>query len=829
MKNKITFLLLLFALLFQHEVTAQDGSNDPTFNPIDTGYANGTDGPISSVIVLPDGKVVIAGLFLRYKGEARHNIARINANESLDLTFNPGSGANGDISYCVLQPNGKIIIAGDFTQYNEQPRNRVARINQDGSLDETFNPGSGANASVNVIALQADGKIILGGDFTNFNGISSSGLLRLQSDGTLDDSFLLPAINNDVSALAIQADGKVLAGGSFTVVDGLPASNVARFNADGTRDNTFAIINSNILSINALAINAQGKIFIGGSFEQINGQTIRGIVCVNENGTINTNFNVGTGFNGWVSALTFQSDGKLIVGGSSGRYNDMPNLISVFRLNIDASLDDTFLNANADRMAYCIKLKPDGKIIIGGGFLSYNNIAENFITCRNPDGSKETFFNIGAGTGADHSIDAILVEPDNKIIVGGAFNNYNGVLRNRIAKLNEDGTLDTSFATGSGFNSTVTFLGRQADGKILVSGNFDSYSDVAVKKMVRLNIDGTLDTSFNLNLPFYEPYLGIREAVIQADGKIVLSGNFVTLNGGSLDLSTICRINANGTYDPGFSTKATDRGIVKMVTLPQNKTLLALGGSFGNSDTYFMLRLNANGTRDTSFTSLPLSYVNSVIDIVQQSDGKIIVTGIVYGQSVVYKMLRLNSDGTLDVDYPIVTLPNRISKLAIQNDDKVIAFGGFGDSDVNIQNNITRLALDGSIDESFNCGTGVIGVNAVAFQSSGKMLLTGSFTSYNETGRNRIARIHANNSLSVEDFIKKDVIAVYKQNDLVVINSFKEIARVVVYDLTGRLVAQKENIGEVSASVDKISSKSSILLIRVQHADGSIVNKKIYF
>ena len=109
MKNRITLLVVLFTVLFQQFAKAQDGTNDASFNAIDTGYANGTDGPISSVIPLADGKIVIAGVFSRYKEETRNNIARINGDESLDLTFNPGSGANATITHSVLQPNGKLL------------------------------------------------------------------------------------------------------------------------------------------------------------------------------------------------------------------------------------------------------------------------------------------------------------------------------------------------------------------------------------------------------------------------------------------------------------------------------------------------------------------------------------------------------------------------------------------------------------------------------------------------------------------------------------------------------------------------------------------------
>ncbi|HWX21059.1 MAG TPA: hypothetical protein VN578_14255, partial [Candidatus Binatia bacterium] len=109
-------------------------------------------------------------------------VARLNTNGSVDANFNSASGANGAVNSIALQPDGKILIGGDFTAINGTTRNRIARLNADGNLDTSFDPGSGADGSVHAIALQPDGNVFIGGDFTIVNGAVRPHLARLYAD-----------------------------------------------------------------------------------------------------------------------------------------------------------------------------------------------------------------------------------------------------------------------------------------------------------------------------------------------------------------------------------------------------------------------------------------------------------------------------------------------------------------------------------------------------------------------------------------------------------------------------------------------------------------------
>src|SRR6185503_18710842 len=173
--------------------------------------------------VQPDGKIVIGGQFTAVNGTSRNYIARLNADGTLDNSFNSGSGPDNAIVSLALQPDGKLLIGGFFSSVNGIPRNRIARLNTNGSLDTSFDAGSvAAGTSVRSIALQSDGKVLIGGEF-------AKAIARLNVDGSLDTSFNPgTGANNQVRSIAVQSDGKVLIGGHFTFINGAARNYIAR-------------------------------------------------------------------------------------------------------------------------------------------------------------------------------------------------------------------------------------------------------------------------------------------------------------------------------------------------------------------------------------------------------------------------------------------------------------------------------------------------------------------------------------------------------------------------------------------------------------------------
>src|SRR5439155_11936412 len=154
-----------------------DGSLDGSFGLV---IGNRDWGSVNALAVQPDGKVLVGGSFYSINGTNRPGIARLNANGSLDNSFNPGTGANG-VSSVALQPDGKVLIGGGFTTVNGANRSGIARLNANGSLDGSFNPGTGVNGTVYSVALQPDGKVLIGGEFTSINGTNRNRIARLNA------------------------------------------------------------------------------------------------------------------------------------------------------------------------------------------------------------------------------------------------------------------------------------------------------------------------------------------------------------------------------------------------------------------------------------------------------------------------------------------------------------------------------------------------------------------------------------------------------------------------------------------------------------------------
>lgn len=384
MRNIILLILLQFSsLLF-----AQPGSLDNTF---DNGPSAITYGIIYSTIIQPDGKIIVGGSFYSTSGKWVLNLTRLNPDGSLDMSFNTGTGANDTVKAIVLQPDGKIIIGGEFYNYNGTRINRIARLNSDGSIDTSFNPGQGPNDDILNISLQNDGKIIIGGYLYTYNGSVINRMARLNTDGSLDTTFNLGIIpTNWIERTLIQPDGKILIAGSFNYTNG----RIARLNADGSLDSSFNIGSTNG-QVESMLLQPDGKIILGGQFLNFNGSGKNNIIRFNTDGSIDTSFNPGLNLThdnggvkliGSISTMTHQPDGKIIIGGWFDNFNGTIRN-NIARLNVDGSLDLTFapitttstLDSGAGFNVTSSAIQSDGKIIIGGQFTTYDGIPTNII------------------------------------------------------------------------------------------------------------------------------------------------------------------------------------------------------------------------------------------------------------------------------------------------------------------------------------------------------------------------------------------------------------------------------------------------------------------
>jgi uncharacterized delta-60 repeat protein len=663
---------------------------------------------------------------------------------------------SSSVNYIHIQSDGKVLVGGGFLNYEISNRNYLIRLNSDGTLGTAFcvNASDGAKfgvaAGVGAIKSQSDGKILTGGSFFDYAGITGRGrLIRLNSDGTLDTTFCNNAsdgskFSSTVSAIELQSDGKILVGGNFTNYAGTTGRNyLIRLNSDGTLDTTFC-----------------------------------------------NNASDGSKFNGSINRITIQSDGKILVGGSFTNYSGTTGRSYLIRLNSDGTLDTIFCNNASDGSKFgsnisAIELQPNNQILVGGNFTNYAGTTGRSRLIRlNSDGTRDTAFCVNASDGSKFSgnVLSVVLQPNNQILIGGSFSGYGGTAnRNRLIRLNSDGTLDTDFCInavdGAKFGSNVAAIALQSDGKILTGGGFTNYSGTTGRnRLIRLNSDGTLDTDFCINAsdetaPFNAV---LYEAYVQSDGKILVGGSFSNFR--ILNRNSLIRVNSTGTLDTDFCNNAVDgakfNGIIFDINVQSDGKIL-VGGSFTNyastTGRNYLIRLNSDGTLDTTFCNNAVDgakFSNGAYKIELQSDGKILVGGLFTnyaGTTGRNYLIRLNSDGTLDTTFcnnavDGAKFNNSASRITIQSDGKILVGGGtfVNYAGTTGRNYLIRLNSDGTLDTDF-CINAVDGakfnanIHAIELQSDGKILVGGPFTNYaGTTGRNQLIRLNSDGTLDTD-------------------------------------------------------------------------------
>jgi uncharacterized delta-60 repeat protein len=364
-----------------------------------------------------------------------------------DYCYSFNGGFNNQAETAFEDENGKILFGGYFTTYSGIPFNRIVRINSDASVDDTFNIGSGFNNAVFEIKVQSDEKIVVGGDFTSYSGFSSNRIIRLNADGSIDNTFSAgTGFNGVVWTVEPQLDGKILVGGSFTQYNGNYHPGLIRLNSDGSVDNTLNVGSGTNNSIFHILVQDDGKLILLGGFTMYNGETHNRIVRLNNDGSLDTTFSAGTGFNGITYDGIIESDGKLVIVGEFFEYNGTVR-DELIRLNSDGSIDETLIIGNGFRRTsgttFCTTIKKYfDKYFIVGDFDTYSGSSANGLIRLNENGSIDESFDTGTGllfSATSFNIGIILSSGIH--VVYGTFTEYNGYEVNNIAFLNPFGTL----------------------------------------------------------------------------------------------------------------------------------------------------------------------------------------------------------------------------------------------------------------------------------------------------------------------------------------------------------------------------------------------------
>jgi len=420
----------------------------------DGSFAAAAAGPsatnVLTVLVRPsDGKIFVGGYFSTYGGAVRNNVAWANGDGSVDSTFNGLAGVEDAYpqAYALAtQSDGKILVGGLFSSFNGASRYNIVRLNPDATVDPSFHPATGTTFSVRALLVQPDGKILIGGNFIAVNGVARGRVARLNADGTLDASFDPgTGANGTVLALAQDSGGNVFVGGAFDTFNGGFRLNLVKLISTGALDPAFNQTGGGAAGTVYAIVppDGAGRIVIGGSFITYNGQSARRIARLDgTTGAIDAGFTppgppTTTGFNSQVHAVVLAPDGKYYAGGLFGTFNGVTRS-RVARLNSDGSLDTAFVGPSMNNTVYALALQ-SGKLFVGGFFTNPTN---RILRLTN-SGALDSTFAVGTGIEISPSaayqtfatVSALAVQTDNKLLIGGIFNRYNGIPRICLARL----------------------------------------------------------------------------------------------------------------------------------------------------------------------------------------------------------------------------------------------------------------------------------------------------------------------------------------------------------------------------------------------------------
>ena len=765
-----------------------DGTLDTSFNP-GAGVAGAGTPAVYSVALQRDGKVLIGGIFDTVSGVSRIDVARLNADGSLDPTFQPGAGLTSTnrnfrkpwISAVVAQPDGKTLLGGQFTEVDGLSLRNIARLNADGSVDSTFDPGLGATgdyASVEAIAVQPDGKIIIGGDFDSVNGLDRRALARLNPHGSVDSTLEIGSGVKDIDAsgadlsglvtwVIVQGDGKILFGGSFLTVDEINRHGLARINGDGSLDGTFGpyfgttyrndLGYEEMTSIPVLALQPDGKIVIGGTFASADGsETNRlsrllstnvrtssfeffspGIVTGETSGSVSMDV-IRRGDSEGAYSVEFAAVAGTAVAG--GDFAPQSGVLQFDKFVVEKTITVSILNDGSleDDKIFSLVLKNPAP---GASLGAPTNFVVRIIDGKKPGNLDFGFAEVDIPYPDDPTstlpVTALVAQDDGKTLLAGNFTSINGEARPGIARLNRDGTVDLTFAPAPPQGSPVyqvLDLGVQPDGRII--GGYEG--------VFRLNRDGSLDRGF-------DPGLGsLTSFMVQKDGSFVVSDEFFDRASDSY-LDEVMRYSLDGAIDPFFSSPVLNDWVTITTAQPDGKVII--GGYFTQADGVAqnrLARLNGNGSLDPSFNiGAGLQGTNSAVyALALQPDGKVLAAGSFLSVNNVARryLVRLNADGIVDSTFNIGTGPNNVvAAVVVQPDGKILIGGAFVLFNGLPRFGLARLHRDGSLDTRFVPSLsypGPVWVNAIAVQRDSQILIAGLFGAVNGVTRYSLARLN---------------------------------------------------------------------------------------
>lgn len=638
-------------------------------------------GSVRVVRFQPDGKILIAGSFSYAGNTAASGLFRLNTDGTLDTSFDIGKGVNSEIYDILVLADGKMLIGGYFTTFNGQPAKYLARLNSDGSLDTTFNAGgAGPSDVVFRIVQRPGGGFLIKGFFQQYNSTLRSYLAAIQSDGTLDPTFSSEAGNffsgscGSRTSIEIMEDGKILHADCY-------GPGMVRFNADGTKDDTF-LFPTNIVPYSAKILPVSGgKFLVYGRYStfEADGSVIR-IAQFNSDGSKDASFTPYTANND-IYNVALTSDNKLMVTRWLGS-----DLILI-RLLANGTVDGTFTTVNLGSgtstptpASYSLAINTDGSMWLGG-----NNLT---VAAQN-----QSLFKLNAnGTISATQVPTVLtaasiydatLDTNGNILVLGDFTRVNNVSKRHMARITATGVLDATFVPAitniptSRFSPDVNAKVRvQSDGKIIVAAPGMTVSGVAgAQTIARLTPTGARDATFSSTLPNLNTYINLME--VRSDNKILVGGDFLYDGTPTGDLVLL---QANGANDPGFVVNPATLNFRPYTAIILEDNTILVGGSAAAGGN--LIKLSSTGAHLTDFVwnevvnNFSLDYLTP-FSITKTNEG-FLVGGRVnaYSSNTPDVLVHLDPTGKPQKDFRASQQSLYITTSVLKLDNGTILYGG---------------------------------------------------------------------------------------------------------------------------------------------------------
>ncbi len=575
-----------------------------------------------------------------------------------------------------------------------------------------------AQTAATLITTQPVSRVATAGTSASFSVAATPGAGPLQYQwrrngftlaGATHSTLTLPAVGrSDIDFYDVRVtDGLSVTTSARARLDVSPTATPQAFGLDPAFDLSFEAPGG---SVSRLVRAPDGKILIAGNFLHYEGTTTPNLARLLADGTVDPTF-VGTTFDAPVRDVAVQADGKILVFGNFTRVGSLARS-GVARLLADGTPDAAFTLGPSlvIRTLSATLLQADGKILVAGDLTAtVGTTARTHLVRLLADGTLDTLYNPAPGA----AVVSLALQPDGKLLVAGSFIGIAGSTRRYLVRLNPDGTDDTSFNLGSGPAGPIYVVRLDSTGRVLVSGASAQFNGTPAPGLLRLLPDGTRDTTFvgvNATSSIFgsgttPPDGSIRDLTVLPDGKIAIVGYFQFLNGGFVSGNYgFERLNADGSPDRTFSPdQFIAGGVTSVLALPDSRILL--GGDFGAftfaTPLYGVAAFTSAGRLDPSIKStLATGNVNALASV---AGGKILVAGDfthVNGQRRSH-LVRLLADGSLDSSFT-ATLDQGIGWLAVQGDGRIVISGAFTRVDSIARARLARLNADGTLDSTFD-------------------------------------------------------------------------------------------------------------------------------